>query len=267
MVRPHPAPSAAGADRPFRSNDVGEIATAIVLAAGEGSRLQSREPLKPLCCVAGTPLIDHALAGLARIGIVRAIVVTGYRAEAVEAHLAGRTAAPEVEIVRTPDWHLPNGVSAGAAAPLLGEAPALLLMADHLVDPRLYACVRDAGCGHGLRLGIDRRLGNPWVDPEDVTCVRTEGTSIVAIGKGLAPHDAYDTGVFAIGPAFLELLCGLETPSLTQAVQLMARRGLAEIVDCGGLDWIDVDDPGALAKAEQAFRDGRFGPLARGGAR
>ena len=164
----------------------------------------------------------------------------------------------EVAVARTPDWRLPNGVSALAAAPMLKDAPALLVMCDHLVEARLYERVRQAGAGGGLRLGIDRRLGHPWVDPEDVTCVRTDGARIVAIGKGLEPHDAYDTGVFAVAPAFFQALAELEAPSLTDAVRSCAEAGTAGTVDCSDCDWIDIDDAAALAKAEQAIRDGRF---------
>jgi choline kinase len=123
-------------------------------------------------------------------------------------------------------------------------------MCDHLVEPALYARVRQAGEDEGLRLGIDRRLGHPWVDPEDVTCVRTESSRIIAIGKGLEPHDAYDTGVFAVGPDFFAALARLQAPSLSQAVALFAEAGKAGTMDCSDLDWIDVDDAPALAKAE-----------------
>jgi 1L-myo-inositol 1-phosphate cytidylyltransferase len=234
------------------------IDTAVVLAAGEGSRLRSHGGSKPLCPVAGKPLIDRAIEGLALSGARRAIVVTGYQAEKVEEHLSKRAWPVEVSVVRTPDWRLPNGVSARAAAALLGNARALLVMCDHLVEPRLYARLRKAGEDGGVRLGIDRRLGHPWVDPEDVTCVRTAGTRIVAIGKGLEPHDAYDTGIFALGPDFFEALATLETPSLTDAVRVCAKAGMAETVDCSDLDWIDIDDAAALAKAEQAILDGHF---------
>src|SRR3546814_7942552 len=63
----------------------------------------------------------YALKGLAQAGLGRAIVVTGYRADDVEAHLAGRNTPIPVETVRTPDWRLPNGVSARAAGALVGE--------------------------------------------------------------------------------------------------------------------------------------------------
>ncbi|MEG3165989.1 NTP transferase domain-containing protein [Sphingomonas sp. PB2P19] len=225
------------------------IETAVILAAGEGSRLRSSAPYKPLCPVAGRPLIDHALEGLAAAGLRRVIVVLGYGEDAIAAHLASRRWDVAVETVRS-DPRRPNGVSVLAAVPVLDGAEAVLTMCDHLVTPAHYARLARAGAGSGLRLGIDRRLGHDWVDPEDVTCVATEGEAIVAIGKGLEPHDCYDTGVFAIGPALMGALATLEAPSLTEGVRLLAAEGAAKVVDCSDLDWIDVDDAAALAKAE-----------------
>lgn len=226
------------------------IETAVILAAGAGTRLRTAAESKPLCVVAGKTLLDHALERLAEAGIRRAIVVTGYRAEAIEGHIAARDWPVGVETVRTPDWQLPNGVSALAAAEALGGASTLLAMCDHLVEPALYARMAAAGSGNGLRLGVDRRLGHPWIDPEDVTFVATDGARIVAIGKGMAAHDCYDTGVFAVGQPFFDALAGLEAPSITEAVRALAAKGAAEVVDCSDLTWIDVDDPKALAAAE-----------------
>ena len=222
------------------------VHTAVLLAAGAGTRLRDAAPSKPLCEVRGRTLLDHALHGLATAGIRRAIVVTGYRAEEVEAHVASGAWPLAVETVRSADWRQPNGVSALAAAPLLDGASALLAMCDHLVDPALYAHVARAGAGEGLRLGIDRRLGHPWVDPTDVTFVRTEGERIVAIGKGLDPHDAYDTGVFAVSAAFFASLAALEAPSVTEGVRRLAAEGRALTVDCSAFTWVDVDDAAAL---------------------
>jgi len=228
------------------------IRTAVLLAAGEGSRLRASAPLKPLCPVAGVPLVDRALHGLAEAGVTRAVVVTGYGADAVEAHLAAGRWPLTVEWVRTANYRRPNGASALAAAPLLAGEDALLAMCDHVVEPALYARLAAAGAGpgRGLTLGIDRRLGHSWVDPADVTCVATEGNRITAIGKSLSPHDAYDTGVFAVGPGLFDALGRLESPSLTQGVSVLAARGAALVSDCSDLSWIDVDDAAALAKAE-----------------
>ena len=57
------------------------ISTAILLAAGEGSRLRSAAPFKPLCEVAGRSLLGHALDGLGEAGLKRVVVVLGYGAD------------------------------------------------------------------------------------------------------------------------------------------------------------------------------------------
>ena len=230
------------------------IDTAVILAAGMGSRLRDMAPLKPLCPVAGKPLIDHALDGLASAGFRRAIVILGYGGDEIARHLARRSGPLVVETARTPDWEQPNGVSVLAAAPLLAGSDAVLAMCDHLVTPDLYARLARAGTGGGLRLGIDRRIGHPWVDPEDVTCVATHGDRIGAIAKGLATFDAYDTGVFAIGPAFLDALAKLDAPSISQGVTALAALHLAFVEDCSDLTWLDVDDAKALHAAERWMR-------------
>ncbi len=225
------------------------ITTGLLLAAGEGSRLRDVTPFKPLCPVAGRALIDHALGGMAAAGLTRAIVSLGYGADTIAAHLAGRTWPLEVVTVMT-DYRQPNGVSALAARALVGAEGAVMAMCDHLVQPRHYRRLAKAGADDGLRLGIDRRLGHAWVDPLDVTCVATEGDAICAIGKGLEPHDCYDTGVFAVSERFFATLATLESPSITEGVRLLAAEGRARIVDCSDLDWLDVDDAPAFAHAE-----------------
>ncbi|MBD8734551.1 phosphocholine cytidylyltransferase family protein [Sphingomonas sp. CFBP 13706] len=226
------------------------IETAVILAAGEGSRLRASAPYKPLCPVAGRPLIAHALEGLAEAGLKRVIVTLSYGRDAIEAYLASRAWPLRVETVLA-DHREPNGVSVLAATEALAGQDAVLAMCDHLVLPALYRRMATAGSGNGLRLGIDRRLGHPWVDPEDVTCVATNGSAIVAIGKGLEPHDAYDTGVFAISPRLGDALATLASPSLTEGVRMLAAQDRADVVDCSDIDWIDVDDAAALAHAER----------------
>lgn len=225
------------------------IDTAILLAAGEGSRLRSAAPLKPLCTVGGLSLLGHALNGLAEAGLTRAIVVLGDGAEQIEAYLAAYDAPLKVQTVRS-DYRHPNGASVLAAEPLVAGGEALLAMCDHLVAPELYRRMKQAGAGQGARLAIDRRIESDWVDLDDVTRVQTSGERIVAIGKGLDPYDCFDTGVFAIGPPLFAALRQFEAPSLTEGMRVLAQMGIAETIDCSDLSWIDIDDEPALDKAE-----------------
>jgi len=227
------------------------ISTAILLAAGEGSRLRPAAPFKPLCTVAGRPLLAHALSGLADAGLTRAVVVLGYGADEVAAHIAARSWPLAVETVLNEDYRSPNGTSVLAAETLVGPDEALLAMCDHLVEPALYGLVAQAGASSGARLAVDRRIDSDWVDIEDVTRVQTAGDQVIAIGKGLAPFDCFDTGVFAVGRSLFTALRTLESPSLTEGMRVLARAGNALTIDCGDLCWIDVDDQAALDKAER----------------
>jgi 1L-myo-inositol 1-phosphate cytidylyltransferase len=227
------------------------ISTGILLAAGEGSRLRSATPFKPLCTVAGRSLLEHALDGLAEAGLDRAVVVTGYGADEIARHIAARAWPLAVQTIVNSDYRSPNGTSVLAAEPFVGGEDAQLAMCDHLVEPALYRRIADAGASGGARLGVDRRLDSAWVDLEDVTRVETAGERIVAIGKGLVAYDCFDTGVFAIGPALFGALRRLESPSLTEGMRILAAERSALTIDCSDLDWIDVDDQAALQKAER----------------
>lgn len=63
--------------------------TAVVLAAGKGTRMKSDLP-KVLFPVLGRPMIHWVIDALQRSGIQKIIVVVGYRADLVQAELADR---------------------------------------------------------------------------------------------------------------------------------------------------------------------------------
>ncbi|MDR6789322.1 choline kinase [Sphingomonas sp. BE138] len=231
---------------------------ALIVAAGYGSRLREVSPSKPLTLVHGVPLIERVLRAAIAGGVTAVTVVTGHEAERLERHLAlaAATLGVPVTCVRTPDWSLPNGHSVLTGAAAVGARRHLLMMADHLVDPALIARVA-AAPDAALVLGVDRRLGNPLVDLDDVTRVRTDGDRIVAIGKHLPDYDCYDTGVFAVDARFHAALrasiAGGGAGSISAGVEALAAAGGARVADIGDGWWLDVDDPRALAQAEAAM--------------
>ncbi len=211
-----------------------------------GTRLRSVSPSKPLTMIAGRPLILRILDNLAAAGVTRPLVITGYRGDEVAAAVHGWGG----ETLHNPGWAQPNGVSVLAAAARL-EAQALLVMADHLASTGVYATVAASGRPDaGLVLGIDRRMGLPWADEAVVTRVATRKGRIVAIGKAICTYDAHDCGVFLITPELMAALAPLPAPGLSDGVRALAARGRAQTVDISAHDWIDIDDPRALALAE-----------------
>lgn len=232
---------------------------AVIIAAGQGSRLREVASPKPLVHVRGTPLIVHVINGALAAGVCEFVVVTGYEAAKLESFLAEIAGARGVGLscVRNPAFLSPNGLSVVAAAPFVEER-FLLLMSDHLFDPSIIKDLiaeppRDAE----LVLAIDRRMDNPLVDLNDVTRVDVAPDGrIRALGKGLAKFNAFDTGIFLTSPGLIRAV-GEDVAeggggSISEGVMRLAARGLAVTYDIGDRYWLDVDDAAALSRAENA---------------
>jgi len=233
----------------------------LIVAAGQGTRLRAIAPSKPLAELGGRPLIEHVVRAAATAGATEFVVVTGYRAEPLEASLAqlARTTGLPIEAVRNPEWARPNGISVLAAAGRL-DREFVLLMSDHLFDPAILGDLIAADRGAAaLTLAADFAIGNPSLDLDDATKIELgEGLRIRRIGKALVRYDAIDTGIFVAGPPLFDALRAAlaagGTGSLSEGVQALADSGRAFAWDCGGRWWLDVDDEAAFAKAERALR-------------
>jgi MurNAc alpha-1-phosphate uridylyltransferase len=95
--------------------------SAMVLAAGLGTRMRpiSDTVPKPLIEIGGRTLLDHAIDRLAQARVEEIVVNVHYKAEMVEAQLAGRN-QPHIRISRETEL-LETGGGVANALPLLGE--------------------------------------------------------------------------------------------------------------------------------------------------
>ena len=129
-------------------------------------------------------------------------------------------------------------------------------MGDHLFEPPvLQRMLRlDVAPGESL-LAIDARPATSE-QADEATRVRRRGSRIVAIGKGLEPFDALDTGVFVFSPQLfdaLEWAQALGDTTLSGGVRQLAVRGLMRGVEIGDAAWCDIDTISDLAAAESAL--------------
>jgi 1L-myo-inositol 1-phosphate cytidylyltransferase len=232
----------------------------LIIAAGQGTRLRSVAPSKPLAEVNGVALIEHVVRLAKAGGATSFVVVTGYEGERLEAFLSGlseRQATP-IRTVRNPGWARPNGLSVLAAAPAL-DGEFLLLMSDHLFDPAIVtALLAERKRGAALTLAADYDIGNPLLDLDDATKLLVgDDKRIDRIGKTLADYNAIDTGIFHATPALLDALrlslAEGGVGSLSEGVQRLAGEGRAFVHDIGRRWWIDVDDAPAFRRAEQSL--------------
>ncbi len=99
-------------------------ATAIILAAGEGTRMNSELP-KVAHEVLGVPIINHVVDAAREAGVERIVVVTGHKAEVVEALLPG------LEFARQNEQH-GTGHAVMCALEAVGEltGPVVVLAGD-----------------------------------------------------------------------------------------------------------------------------------------
>ncbi|CAN5570931.1 nucleotidyltransferase family protein [soil metagenome] len=113
--------------------ETGSLKTAMVLAAGVGSRMRplTNDRPKALVEVGGKALVDHVLDRLHEAGIETAIVNVHHFADQMEAHLAGR-ANPKVIIADERAGLLDSGGGIKNARHLLGDDPILVANIDSL---------------------------------------------------------------------------------------------------------------------------------------
>ena len=249
----------------------------LIIAAGKGSRLQHRGDSKPLIPILGMPLIERVIRAAMEAGAEEFYVVIGYQGERVRLfleRLAERLAIGIVPLMND-DWDKDNGLSVLKAQGVLHE-PFLLLMADHLFDPNLVRPLTTLTLEDGeIALVVDGNTRNPLVDMDDVTRVKVEdGMSngkIRNIGKGLADFTGFDTGCFLCSTGIFKALEQSNEKdgdtTLSGAVRVLAAEGHVKAIPTDDF-WIDVDDPAAFRKAEQALlnrlRDKpNDGPVAR----
>ena len=231
---------------------------AVIIAAGYGSRLASLSPSKPLTPVCGVPLIEIGIRQAAAAGVTRVVVVTGHRADEIEAFLddLGERINLTIATVRVRDWSKPNGHSVMAGASLCA-GDYLLMMADHMFDHTILSALLAVGdTTRDVTLATDCRIDNPLVDPEDATWVRTDARGfITTIGKTIPEWDAVDCGAFHATPRLAEAIGAAiaagKAGSLSEGMQWLADRGRAATHEIGGAWWMDVDDPRAHALAEK----------------
>ncbi len=227
--------------------------TAIILAAGRGSRLDPGGQVsafsKPLIKVGGKSLLARTIDNCRLAGMQRILVVTGYNAELVSAE-ARRLSRGDVETVFNPLWERSNGLSLYACKDRV-DGPFALMMSDHIFDPNILRRMVARGVRpDSVSLAVDFK---EVFDLDDATKVGIEGGRIVRISKALIDYDAIDCGVFHCTPAIfaaLEEAMGARGDcSLSEGMMVLARRGAFLPFDIGDAWWQDVDTPDMMEEA------------------
>ena len=222
---------------------------AMILAAGLGERMRpltDRTP-KPLLQVAGRPLIDYHLAGLAGAGVREVVINVSHLAEQVRDY-CGDGSRWGLRIAYSPeDSPLETAGGILNALPLLGEQPFLVVNGDIWADIAFAPLL-----ARELPADVDAHLvlvDNPPQHPLG---------DFVLDGQGrLAYRDAAEAGLTYAGVGIYapSLLRGL-TPGKTPLRPLLDR-AIGEQRLSGeyhGGAWHDIGTPERLAELDAALR-------------
>ena len=238
------------------------ISEAVILMAGEGSRLRGSDNtfLKPFVPVLGRPLISYTLDALVRAGIKTVNFVVGFESGRMIGQVKQLIPSSlSASFIENRDWQKQNGISLLAAAGRVGK-PFLLTMSDHLFDGAVVDRLLDSSEPGFLNIAVDRKLDSIF-DLEDAMKVQTRGNRITDIGKTLRHYDAIDTGLFVCPLQIFDYLeraksgsCGSDC-SLADGIRMMTGDNRVRAIDIGDAWWQDVDTPQMLQYAERQMSE------------
>ena len=233
---------------------------AIILSAGQGSRLGHLVDNRPKCLIDfnGRTLLDRQLDTLEANGVLEAVVVTGFHDELVDEAIARRSSGPAVRTVFNPFYKVADNTGSlfMAREELTGDC--LVWNGDTLVSDALMARVV-GNDRSGICVTIDRKDS---YDDDDMKVVE-EGGRLKAIGKRL-PLDtvnAESIGLLAFrsggAEEFREAIeRAMRTPEGTtiwylRVINHIAQRGDVWTLDINGEEWGEVDFPPDVERARE----------------
>lgn len=259
--------------------------TAVVLAAGRGSRLgaltdRCPKPLLPLH--GSTTLLGRQLELMAERGIERVTVVVGYRGDALRAAL-GRVTRPRVELLENADWEGSGSAwSLVQAADVLRSGdPVLLTHGDIVYDGAMLDALLDTHDTHDTHGAHGAHGAHRMVTVADRGWTSLTGDEVLAFGdagllrgtvKGPAPADAAEHGEFVglsrldggFAAGFAEHCArragddrrlDYELPLLAEFVA--GGGGVCEVLYTEGVPWCNVNDRDDLDHVRRHFAQSR----------
>lgn len=230
------------------------ITQAVIIAAGNGSRLQGYQKgcPKPLVNVGGMPLLQRVILSAKKIGVTEFVIVIGYQAARIRKTINARKLGVKITWVRNPDWKKPNGVSVLKAEKYV-DGKFLLFMSDHIFDLNILNRIKDFDLANdGGVLCVDYALNE--VNLDDATKVRTENNRLINLGKSLTDFNAIDVGIFVCMPnLFDELRLSQESgdETLSGGIRMLSEAGKMATFDIGDAFWQDVDTVPDIYNAEK----------------
>src|SRR5262245_12046490 len=162
---------------------------AIVLSAGQGKRLLPLTAEIPKCLLAvdgERSLLEFQLATLARCGVEKVTVVSGFGVERVERFLAGSPVPGlAVDLVYNPFYSASDNLATCWVAREAMSQDFLLLNGDTLFEPTVLRRLLGSSAAAPITVTIDHK---PSYDDDDMKVSLDDEGRLLSIGKTLKPE-------------------------------------------------------------------------------
>ena len=233
---------------------------AIILSAGQGSRLGHLVDDKPKCLIDfnGRTLLDRQLDTLETNGVHEAVVVTGFHDELVNEAIARRCGGPNVRVIFNPFYKVADNTGSlyMARRELAGDC--LVWNGDTLVSNGLMKRVV-ANARSGICVTIDRK---PAYDDDDMKVIAAEDGRLRAIGKRINEGvNAESIGLLAFrGAGAEQFRTAIERAMRTsegttiwylRVIHHLAQNSEVWTLDINGEEWGEVDFPPDVEAARE----------------
>lgn len=225
---------------------------AIILSAGQGSRLGHMVDDRPKCLIdfSGRTLLDRQLDTLEANAVHEAVVVTGFHDDRVEEALAKRSGGPKVRTIFNPFYKVADNTGSLYMAREELSDDCLVWNGDTLVSTALMRRVV-GNDRSGICVTVDRKDS---YDDDDMKVIASEEGRLRAIGKRISEGvNAESIGLLAFraggAEQFREAIeRAMRTSEGTtiwylRVIHHLAQNGDVWTLDIKGEEWGEVDFP------------------------
>ncbi len=236
------------------------VQTAVVLAAGEGTRLRplTRNRPKPMLPAANRPILEHVLDALVDAGVRHIVLVVGYRRERVQEYFGPTYRDVTLEYVV-------QGKQLGSGHALLQareavEGPSLVVNGDRVIEADSVRAVID-DFEDGSADAAMAVLEHPETRQYGAVTLHDREVVDLVEKPDTGEYRLINAGIYAFSPTIFEAID--DTPreagelALTDTISRLIDSGRVRGVHIGGL-WVDATYPWDLLEmAEEALARGR----------
>jgi 3-dehydroquinate synthase len=239
--------------------------TAVILAAGEGKRMDILDSPKPLVKVGNKSLILWNIEQLQEAGIKKIFIVLGFRGEEIKKELmVNPLIKANLHFIWQKDSSKKGMFKSLMALEGLIKEPFFLVMADLIIEKNPYMFFDEAE--------TNEKDDAIWA----LVCVRSEqhkksgasskvivkGDTIEEIGRGLKAYDGFEVGVYYFKrkssflikslTGFIDSLIGksVDIKTFDQFLKQLSHQRKLRAMFLEGSEWFDVNTPTIQMRAE-----------------